>query len=112
LDIESYFDRADGDILIRGTRVDITTVLAAYQDGLSPEEIAYNYPTVTLEQVYATLTYYLAHKAALDNAARRATPASEEQGRAPDAPVVARLRALAGQRRATAPGGKNVAASR
>lgn len=111
MDIESYFDRtADGDMLIRGTRVDLTTVLDAYRDGLSPEEIAYNYPTLTLEQVYATLTYYLAHKVALDDAARRAAPASEEPVH--DAPVVARLRALAGRRRAAEPGGKKVAASR
>ena len=109
LDIESYFDRAaDGQMLIRGTRVDITTVLDAYRDGLSPEEIAYNYPTLTLEQVYASLTYYLAHKVALDAATSRAAP--EEP--APDAPVVARLRALAAPRRATEPGDKKVAASR
>jgi uncharacterized protein (DUF433 family) len=69
---------ADGDMLIRGTRVDIATVLDAYRDGLSPEEIVYNYPTLTLEQVYATLTYYLAHKVALDAAARPAAAASEE----------------------------------
>jgi uncharacterized protein (DUF433 family) len=111
LDIESYFDRAsDGDVLIRGTRVDITTVLDAYREGLSPEEIAYNYPTLTLEQVYATLTYYLAHRAALDSVASRAEPASEEA--APDAPVVARLRALAERRRPAAPGREKVAASR
>jgi uncharacterized protein (DUF433 family) len=111
LDIESYFDRASEDeVLIRGTRVDITTVLDAYRDGLSPEEIAYNYPTLTLEQVYATLTYYLAHRAELDAAARRAAPAPDTA--APAAPVVARLRAIAERRRAAAPGGAKVAASR
>lgn len=85
-------------------------MLDAYREGLSPEEIAYNYPTLTLEQVYATLTYYLANRSAVDDTARRSARASGEA--VPDAPVVARLRALAERRRAAAPGGKKVAAPR
>jgi uncharacterized protein (DUF433 family) len=60
--IESYFDfLGPDDIRIKGTRVGIETVLDDYLHGDSPEEIAARYRTLTLEQVYATITYYL-HK--------------------------------------------------
>ena len=60
--IENYFDFLNpDDIRIKGTRVGIETVLDDYLGGASPEEIAARYRTLTLEQVYATITYYL-HK--------------------------------------------------
>ena len=60
--MENYFDFPNpDDIRIKGTRVGIETVLDDYLGGASPEEIAARYRTLTLEQVYATITYYL-HK--------------------------------------------------
>jgi uncharacterized protein (DUF433 family) len=60
--MESYFDfLSPDDIRIKGTRIGIETVLDDYLGGASPEEIAARYRTLTLEQVYATITYYL-HK--------------------------------------------------
>ena len=60
--IEDYFDfLSPDDIRIKGTRVGIETVLDDYLNGASPEEIAARYRTLTLEQIYATITYYL-HK--------------------------------------------------
>ena len=46
---------------IKGTRLGIETVLDDYLGGAGPEEVAARYRTLTLEQVYATITYYL-HK--------------------------------------------------
>jgi uncharacterized protein (DUF433 family) len=60
--MENYFDfLSPDDIRIKGTRVGIETILDDYLGGASPEEIAARYRTLTLEQVYATITYYL-HK--------------------------------------------------
>ena len=60
MQLEDYFDFLDrDDIRIKGTRVGIETVLDDYLSGISPEEIAARYRTLTLEQVYATVTYYL-----------------------------------------------------
>jgi uncharacterized protein (DUF433 family) len=60
--MELYFEFLSADdIRIKGTRVGIETVLDDYLNGSSPEEIAARYRTLTLEQVYATITYYL-HK--------------------------------------------------
>lgn len=63
MDLESYFDFISEDaIRIGGTRVGIETVIDAYQQGAMPEEIVLRYPTLSLEQVYATITYYLANQ--------------------------------------------------
>jgi uncharacterized protein (DUF433 family) len=53
-------------IRVQGTRVAIDHIIEDYQQGMSPETIAVNYPTVTLEQVFATLTYYLHNKPEVD----------------------------------------------
>ncbi len=63
MQLESYFDFVAKDaIRIAGTRVGIETVIDDYQKGAIPEEIIMHYPTLSLEQVYATITYYLAHQ--------------------------------------------------
>jgi uncharacterized protein (DUF433 family) len=67
MQLEDYFDFfADDDIRVKGTRVGIETVLYNFiHRQLSPEEIAATYPTLTLEQVYATILYYLHNKEAV-----------------------------------------------
>jgi len=62
VELESYFEFLANDaIRIAGTRVGIETVVSDYQEGASPEEIALRYPTLTLEQIHATITFYLAY---------------------------------------------------
>ncbi len=59
MELEQYFDFLNhDDIRIHGTRVGIETVVEDYLSDASPEEIATRYRTLTLEQVYATITYY------------------------------------------------------
>lgn len=67
MELEAYFDflREDA-IRIAGTRVGIETVLRDYREGASPEEIVLHYPTLSLEQVHATITYYLANREKLE----------------------------------------------
>ncbi len=52
------FDEAGG-IRIGQTRVTLDSLLAAYQAGSTPEEIAVQYPILTLAEIYAAITYYL-----------------------------------------------------
>lgn len=47
---------------IAGTRVRLETVLTAFQQGSTPEAIAYKYPVLRLADIYAVLTYYLQHQ--------------------------------------------------
>ena len=61
MQIENYFNfLAKDDICIKGTRIGIESVLYEYiYNCLSPEEIDQRFHTVTLEQVYATILYFL-----------------------------------------------------
>lgn len=77
--LEDYFDFINEKaIRLKGTRVGIETVLRDYQRGAGPEEIVLHYPTLTLEQVYATITYYLANQAKLDEYLALVTRRQEE----------------------------------
>jgi uncharacterized protein (DUF433 family) len=53
---------ADGVIRVGGTRVSLDSVLFAFLDGSTPEEIAQQYPTLNLADVYAAVAYYLNHR--------------------------------------------------
>jgi len=61
MELEDYFEfLAPNDIRIKGTRVGIENILYEYiHRKLNPEEILPIFRTVTLEQIYATILYYL-----------------------------------------------------
>jgi uncharacterized protein (DUF433 family) len=56
----------DGTIRVGQTRVPLETLVHAFNEGATAEEIAYRYPTLELADIYATITYYLRHRAAVD----------------------------------------------
>ena len=68
MQIEEYLDfLSDQDIRLGGTRVGIETILFAYlDDKLAAEEIAAQYPAVTLEQIYGAILYYLHYREKMD----------------------------------------------
>lgn len=60
---KQYVEKRDRGYWIAGSRVSLESVLFAFLEGLSPETIAAEcFPTLTLEQVYGTITHYLAHR--------------------------------------------------
>lgn len=61
MQLKDYFDfHAPDDIRLKGTRIGIESILYEYiYHCKTPEEIAEHFHTVTLEQVYATILYYL-----------------------------------------------------
>jgi uncharacterized protein (DUF433 family) len=64
MQLEDYFIfLAENDIRIKNTRIGIETVLYDYiYRSRTPEEIAKTYLSLNLEQVYATILYYLRNK--------------------------------------------------
>lgn len=79
MEIEKYFDFImEESIRISGTRVGIETVLRDYLEGASPEEIVLRYPTLSLEQVHATITYYLGNKEKVNEYLKRVTQTGEK----------------------------------
>ena len=55
-----------GVMRVGNTRVMIESVIYPFQRGESPESIRAQYPSLTLEQVYGTITYYLGHRDEVD----------------------------------------------
>jgi uncharacterized protein (DUF433 family) len=51
----------DGVMRVRGTRVTLDTVLAAFTEGATAEDIAQRYPSVALADVYQVIGYSLRH---------------------------------------------------
>lgn len=52
---------------IAGTGITVRTIVRWYQLGLSPEEIAADYPHLELAQVYAALAFYHANRVQMDS---------------------------------------------
>ncbi len=64
---KEYVEKRDEGYWIAGTRVSLDSVVFTFNDGLSPETItAECFPVLTLEQVFGAITYYLAHRAEID----------------------------------------------
>ena len=59
---EVLFEECAGVLRIAETRVPLDTVIYAFNEGASPEEIVFRYPTLDLSQVYAVISYYLQHR--------------------------------------------------
>ena len=57
---------SDGTWRIGNTRVLFDLVIHAFNAGRTPEEIIQSYDTLQLEEVYAVLAYYLAHRVDVD----------------------------------------------
>ena len=104
MQIENYFNfLSEDDIRIKGTRVGIETVLYEYiHNSKTPELIAESYYTLTLEQVYATILYYLQNQekvgAYLEDYLEYCRTAREEYEKNPP-PGVVRLRELISERK-------------
>ncbi len=55
-------ERGPDDVIrVKGSRVTLDTIVAAFADGATAEEIAQQYPTLNLAVVYGVISYYLQH---------------------------------------------------
>ena len=57
---------ADGVYRVGNTRVTLDTVVTAFHDGATPEEIVSQYPAIGLDHAYAVISYYLRHQPEVD----------------------------------------------
>jgi uncharacterized protein (DUF433 family) len=100
--LEDYFDfLSPDDIRLKGHRIGIDNVLAYYLQGYTPEEIAVHLPSLSLEKIYATITYYHYKRAEVDAYLARLSAWREQryqEAQANPSPVVQRLRAIKAER--------------
>jgi uncharacterized protein (DUF433 family) len=61
------FDDGQGGLRVTGTRVLLERIVHAFEDGATPEGIIQSYDTLHLADVYAVLSWYLRHKAEVED---------------------------------------------
>jgi uncharacterized protein (DUF433 family) len=106
--ITDYFNfLTPSDIRLKESRIGIETILYEYIDrGHTPEEIAQTYTSLTLEQVYATILYYLQNKETISDYMKNWIEHGHrmrEQQRLNPLPVSQKLRQLRAERKAKKP---------
>jgi uncharacterized protein (DUF433 family) len=85
------------------TRVTLDGVVYSWEDGASPETICQEYPSLSLEQVYGAIAWYLANRDAVSAYLKQQQRRFDELKAAADAnpsPVMQRLRAAKRDREA------------
>ena len=57
-----FVERRDGSFYLMGSRVPLAHLVREFQRGELPEAIRLHYPTLSLEQVFGAITFYLGAK--------------------------------------------------
>lgn len=100
--LEDYLDVQGEDVIrLKGHRIGLEHVVERYHEGYSPEQIALEYPGVSLEQIYGVIAYYLHHQAEVEAYIARIDAAAEARYRAWAATmpeISRRVRAILAQR--------------
>ena len=104
--ITDYFNFfTSTDIRLKGTRIGIETILFDYLNrSRTPEQIAQTYSSLTLEQVYAKILYYLQNQEDVSEYIRNWVEhgnSMREQQRLNPPPVSEKLRQLRLERKTT-----------
>jgi uncharacterized protein (DUF433 family) len=61
-----YVEQRDGGYYLAGTRVSLDSIVYGFRGGESPETIQQNFPSLTLEQIYGAIAFYLGRQAQID----------------------------------------------
>ncbi len=57
---------ADGTARVMGSRVTLDTIVGAFQKGATAEQIQDSFPSLSLQQIYGVIAYYLEHQAEVE----------------------------------------------
>lgn len=84
----------DGRVIrVARTRVTLDALIGAFKCGATAEEIAQDYPAVSLADIYAVIAYYLRHRSEVEEyLAKRALEHSELRREIQGRPVYQELR--------------------
>ncbi len=105
---QAYVETRDGGYFVGGTRVSLDSIVYGFRRGASPETIRNSFPTLTLEQVYGAIAFYLSKQSEIDEYLRKreeefeaARQANHEQLRKEKPELWARLMRAKEERRTT-----------
>ncbi len=94
---------ADGVVRVGASRVTLDTVVAAFREGMTPEGIVEQYPSLRLAEVYSVIGYVLNHREEIETYLRDRQRVAETVRRENEArfdPAGVRDRLLARRRQA------------
>jgi len=57
---------SDGTVHVTDSRVTLDTLVGAFQKGATAEQVQDSFPSLSLQQIYATIAYYLEHQAEVE----------------------------------------------
>jgi uncharacterized protein (DUF433 family) len=104
MQLEDYFEFLNpDDIRIKGHRIGIEDVIKYHLEGYTSPEILQQLPSLNLEKIYATLTYYYQNKQQIDDYIERINQWQESEYQkwlnSQPSPVIKRLRQLKKQQK-------------
>jgi uncharacterized protein (DUF433 family) len=62
-----YVEQRDSGYWIRNTRISLDSIVYAFKRGAAPESIKRSYPSLSLEEIYGAITFYLSHEQEIDS---------------------------------------------
>jgi uncharacterized protein (DUF433 family) len=74
-----------GVLRIGSSRVSLDSLIMAFNQGSAPEQIVYDFDTLTLPDVYAAISYYLQHREEVDSYLAKRTEKNEKLRESNDA---------------------------
>src|SRR5471032_493114 len=72
-----YVEQRNGGFYVAGARVSLDSIVYSFTAGDSPATIRQNFSSLTLEQVYGAIAFYLAHEQEVDSNIREGEEAVE-----------------------------------
>jgi uncharacterized protein (DUF433 family) len=63
---ERYVQQREGNWYVADSRVELYSVIAAWQQGYAPEEIQDSFPVLTQAEVYGVILFYIEHRDEMD----------------------------------------------
>ena len=57
-----YVEKRNGGYYVSGSRIGLDSIVHAFGEGASPESILQSFPSLSLEQIYGTIAFYLANR--------------------------------------------------
>ena len=106
MQLDMYLEQLQpGVIRIKGHRIGLEHIVERFWRGMSPEQIALDFPGVGLPVIYTTIAYYLHNKEEVDAYVARINDEAEQayqtwlrDHNGGQSPLIQRLRALREQR--------------
>src|SRR5580704_6118986 len=64
--VNEHIEHREGVYYVPGTRISLDSIVYAFRDGCSPENIREDFEGMTLAHVYGAIAFYLDHQADID----------------------------------------------